>query len=149
MNTNDTIRRAMMRTSQPELPASFTPQLMVRVRRRSCLRTLLHNAALTAVAILVVAAAIAAMVFYLPQSSLRQPSPTAVYDLKPEPLSQTFKNLLPSMPELPKLPRVEMTDVPHEQVSFWALLSGVMLLLLITDAILRRHLRQRHRERHR
>ena len=104
MNTNDTIRRAMMRTPQPELPASFTPQLMVRVRRRSCLRTLLHNAALTAVAILVVAAAIAAMVLFLPQSSLRQPSPTAVYDLKPEPLSQTFKNLLPSMPELPKLP---------------------------------------------
>ena len=45
MNTNDTIRRAMMRTPQPELPASFTPQLMVRVRRRSRLRTLLHNAA--------------------------------------------------------------------------------------------------------
>ena len=37
----------MMRTPQPELPASFTPQLMVRVRRRSCLRTLQHNAALT------------------------------------------------------------------------------------------------------
>ena len=36
----------MMRTPQPELPASFTPQLMVRVRRRSRLRTLLHNAAL-------------------------------------------------------------------------------------------------------
>ena len=35
MNTNDTIRRAMMRTPQPKLPASFTPQLMVRVRRRS------------------------------------------------------------------------------------------------------------------
>ena len=149
MNTNDTIRRAMMRTPQPELPASFTPQLMVRVRRRSCLRTLLHNAALTAVAILVVAAAIAAMVLFLPQSSLRQPSPTAVYDLKPEPLSQTFKNLLPSMPELPKLPRGEMTDVPHEQVSFWAHLSGVMLLLIIIAASLGRPLRQRRRERHR
>ena len=58
----------MMRTPQPELPASFTPQLMVRVRRRSRLRTLQHNAALTAVAILVVAAAIAAMVLFLPQS---------------------------------------------------------------------------------
>lgn len=139
----------MMRTPQPSLPASFTPQLMVRVRHRNRLRALLHNAALTAVAILVAAAAIAAMVLFLPERSLRQPSPTAVYDLKPEPLSQTFKNMLPSMPELPKLPRVEMTDVPHEQVSFWALLSGVMLLLLITDAILRRHLRLRHRERHR
>lgn len=139
----------MMRTPQPALPASFTPQLMVRVRRRSRLRALLHNAALTAVAILVAAAAIAAMVLFLPERSLRQPSPTTVYDLKPEPLSQTFKQLLPSLPELPKLPRVEMTDVPHEQVSFWALLSGVMLLLLVTDALLRRHLRQRHRERHR
>lgn len=139
----------MMRTPQPALPASFTPQLMMRVRRRSRLRALLHNAALTAVAILVAAAAIAAMVRFLPEKSLRQLSPTTVYDLKPEPLSQTFKHLLPSLPELPKLPRVEMTDAPHEQVSFWALLSGVMLLLLVTDALLRRHLRQRHRERHR
>ena len=139
----------MMRTPQPSLPASFTQQLMVRVRRRNRLRTLLHNAALTAVAILVAAAAVAAMVLFLPEKSLRLPSPTTVYDMRPEPLSQSIKHLLPSMPELPKLPRMEMTDALHEQVSFWALLSGVMLLLLMTDALLRRHLRQRHRERRR
>lgn len=152
MQTNDTIRRAMMRTPQPALPASFTPQLMVRVRRRSRLRTLMHNAAITAMSVLVVAAAIAALVRFMPGNSMEQPSPettpTAVTDLRPEPLSQTLRHLLPEMPELPslpKLPRVEMTDALHESISFWALISGAMLLLLMADTLLRLHMRQRRR----
>ena len=139
----------MMRTPQPSLPASFTPQLMARVRRRSRLRTLLHNAAITAMSVLVVAAAIAALVRFLPGNSMEQPphetTPTAVTDLRPEPLPQTLKHLLPEMPPPPGLPRIEMTDALYESISFWAIISGAMLLLLSVDALLRQHLRQRQR----
>lgn len=142
----------MMRTPQPSLPASFTPQLMARIRRRSRLRTLLHNAAITAMSVLVVAAAIAALVRFMPGNSMEQPThettPTAVTDLRPEPLPQTLKHLLPEMPQLPtlpELPRVEMDDALHESISFWALISGVMLLLLVADTLLRQHLRRRRR----
>lgn len=149
MQTNDTIRRAMMRTPQPSLPASFTPQLMARIRRRSRLRTLLHNAAITAMSVLVVAAAIAALVRFMPGNSMEQPThettPTAVTDLQPEPLPQTLKHLLPEMPPPPWLPRIEMTDALYESISFWAIISGAMLLLLSVDALLRQHLRQRQR----
>ena len=52
---------------------------------------------------------------------------------------------LPEMPPLPELPRVEMDDALHESISFWALISGVILLLLVADTLLRQHLRQRQR----
>lgn len=139
----------MMRTPQPVLPASFTPQLMQRVRSRSRLRALLNNAAITAASILVVAAAIAALVRFMPENSLKKPSPetapTVVTDLQPEPLAQTLKHLLPEMPPPPGLPRIEMTDALYESISFWAIISGAMLLLLSVDALLRQHLRQRQR----
>lgn len=125
MQTNNTIRRAMMRTPQPALPASFTPQLMVRVRRRSRMRTLLHNAAITIASILVVAAAIFALVRFLPENSLT--------------------HIIPKMPSLPALPHIEMTDALQNQISYWATIFGSMLLLLTADLLLRQYIRQRHR----
>lgn len=125
MQTNDTIRRAMMRTPQPALPASFTPQLMVRVRRRNRLRTLLNNAAITAAAILVTAAAIAALVWALPEKSLT--------------------HLIPKMPPMPALPHIEMTDALQNQISYWTIIFGSMLLLLTADLLLRQHMRRRRR----
>ena len=139
----------MMRTPQPSLPASFTPQLMVRVRRRSRLRALLHNAAITAMSVLVVAAAMAALVGFMSESGVQPPSPEtmpkAVMEPHPGPLPQTLKHLLPEMPPPPGLPRIEMTDALYESISFWAIISGAMLLLLSVDALLRQHLRQRQR----